>query len=466
MSKKKNRPPSAQNLIDSLLDEKSSVKSHATKPAQPERLAFDSSIRPDDQTSSIVIDLQERIDERSGIRSRISRVEKSASAIDLGSLDTDAQNELSLSSPSVAKVPDPVARAEREARPAPPEKKASKGVHYPAPPTDDRTIQLEELKRAHHQETLETSGEAKAETKIQQRVHTPPNPTAAESGDSSADDRTQAVMPTSRTVSPKSETHRPVPDLSNSDLDDDAIATIDRMMPTEIKTRAGSGNEAHKDSKQKVAASNYAQAGGAAFSSAEASLKQSESLRVAQKRITELEQELERIRRENENLSTAGDTLRRRTDELLSKTEQLESQSRESEKIHEEEKKVFRGQLHQKDRDSMDLRQRLEEMEGRLENNFKKIRVRERELEHRLEIIKMESATLIAGKDKMILDLKRQIDQLSHENSYGKQKSAELFNQYKGKQDTIRRVVRALRIALTILEGDEDASSGSNKKND
>ena len=70
----------------------------------------------------------------------------------------------------------------------------------------------------------------------------------------------------------------------------------------------------------------------------------------------------------------------------------------------------------------------------------------------------MESATLVSTKDKMLLDLKRQIDQLTHENVYGKQKSQELYGQYKDKQETVRRVVRALRIALTILEGDEDVS--------
>jgi hypothetical protein len=74
----------------------------------------------------------------------------------------------------------------------------------------------------------------------------------------------------------------------------------------------------------------------------------------------------------------------------------------------------------------------------------------------------MESATLVSTKDKMILDLKRQIDQLSHESEYAKQKTQELFNQYKDKQETVRRVVRALRIALTILEGDEEG--GPSKK--
>ncbi len=201
------------------------------------------------------------------------------------------------------------------------------------------------------------------------------------------------------------------------------------------------------------------QSSGAPFSSSEAALKQSESLRIAQSRITELERELERVRRDNESLSTAGDTLRRRADELASKAETFEIQARESSRMLDEEKKVMRGQLQTKDRENHEMRARVEEIETRLESNFKKIRVRERELEHRLEIVKMESATLISGKDKMILDLKRQIDQLHHEGSSAKNKTQELFNQYKDKQETIRRVVRALRIALTILEGDDESAA-------
>lgn len=188
----------------------------------------------------------------------------------------------------------------------------------------------------------------------------------------------------------------------------------------------------------------------------EASLKQSESLRVAQSRIHDLEAELDRLRRENEKLASAGETLRRRTDELLAKNESLESQSRESEKISEGERRVMQDQLNRKERENIELRSKLEETETRLESNFKKIRVRERELEHRLEIVKMESQTLVSTKDDMIMRLKREIDQMRFEIENSKVRSQELFNQYKEKQETIRRVVRALRIALTTLEGDEE----------
>lgn len=202
--------------------------------------------------------------------------------------------------------------------------------------------------------------------------------------------------------------------------------------------------------------SNLYSAASAVFASSEAALKQSESLRIAQNRINELEQELERLRRENEDLAAAGETLRRRADELIGKTESLEVREREAQRIADEERKVMRGQLQAKDRENAELRARVEEIELRLESNFKKIRVRERELEHRLEIVKMETATLVSTKDKMILDLKRQLDQLIHENDLAKAKSQEMYNQNKDKQETIRRVVRALRIALTILEGDDE----------
>jgi hypothetical protein len=185
-------------------------------------------------------------------------------------------------------------------------------------------------------------------------------------------------------------------------------------------------------------------------------LRQTEGLRIAQARIHELEAELDRLRRESEKLASAGETLRRRTDELLAKSENLENRLHETQTTSEEEKKIMRSQLNARDRENMDLKSKLEEAETRLEGNFKKIRVRERELEHRLEIVKMESQTLVSTKDDMIMRLKREIDQMKFEIENSKVRSQELYNQYKEKQETARRVVRALRIALTILEGDED----------
>ena len=99
-------------------------------------------------------------------------------------------------------------------------------------------------------------------------------------------------------------------------------------------------------------------------------------------------------------------------------------------------------------------RRRVEELELRLSTNIQKIRVRERELENRLELVKMEGAALIRTKDEMILEAKRTIDQLNLELNNYRGKNQELNRQSNDKQETLRRTVKALRLALSMLEGE------------
>ena len=66
------------------------------------------------------------------------------------------------------------------------------------------------------------------------------------------------------------------------------------------------------------------------------------------------------------------------------------------------------------------------------------------------------------NKDEMILDLKRQIDQLSMELESYRTKGKDLNKQLEGKQETLSRTVKALRLALTLLEG--GFSGASSKK--
>ncbi len=195
------------------------------------------------------------------------------------------------------------------------------------------------------------------------------------------------------------------------------------------------------------------------YSPAEAVLKQSENLRIAQIRISSLEDELEKLREDNSQLSSAGDILRRRADELLSQTEILENKVQESAVIFDDEKKVLKAQLQSKDKELEVRRQKIDQIEHRLNSQFESIRRRERELEHRLEILKVENQDILNGKDKMILDLKRQVDLLNTEIGFSKERTQELYGQHRDKQETIRRVVKALRMALTILEGDEETKS-------
>ena len=83
--------------------------------------------------------------------------------------------------------------------------------------------------------------------------------------------------------------------------------------------------------------------------------------------------------------------------------------------------------------------------------------MRERELENRLELLKVENSTLLKTKNETILDLKRSIDQLNLELETFRNKGQELNKKLENKQEALRRTVKTLRLALAMLEGSDDS---------
>lgn len=246
--------------------------------------------------------------------------------------------------------------------------------------------------------------------------------------------------------------HVPVRDLSPDE-------STERINQSTLKHNVASG-----DPEDRVRASvgrfGTFRAGGQA-STTEAALAQSESLRIAQQRLIDLEGEIERLRLQNEELAAAGETLRRRTDELLAQNQKRESDYENAVSTFNQEKELLSGSKEALQRDLEQQRRKAEELELRISTNIQKIRVRERELENRLELVKMESAALIRSKDEMILELKRNIDQLNLELNNYRAKNQELNRQTTDKQEMLRRTVKALRLALSMLEGEEEAPKAS-----
>ncbi len=193
--------------------------------------------------------------------------------------------------------------------------------------------------------------------------------------------------------------------------------------------------------------------------SAKASLVQAEQLRIAQNRIKELENHLEVIREENEQLSAVSSSLKSQTEDLNQRIEDLEKKSRQKIENLNEEKSLLDSALKNKGRETNELKFKIEELENRLNMDLKKVRVRERELENRLELVKVEKVALVNSKDETILSLKRRVDQLlaDIENYRGKgRKLSDLLN---SNEDRIQRSVRALRLALSMLEGEMEEAT-------
>lgn len=196
--------------------------------------------------------------------------------------------------------------------------------------------------------------------------------------------------------------------------------------------------------------------GGNVLTTMDASLAQAENLKLAQQKILDLEKENDRLRQENDEVSSAADIIRSRLEEMTARITSLEREKSDIQEAGQNEIMILKGNLQFKESEVAKARLRIDELETRLKNDFKKIRVKERELENRLELARAEKAALIRAKDENILELKRKIDQLQSEIDNYREKFLELNRTLGSQQEQFKRTVRALRLALANLEAKDE----------
>ncbi|MCB0368777.1 MAG: hypothetical protein KDD45_04835 [Bdellovibrionales bacterium] len=190
--------------------------------------------------------------------------------------------------------------------------------------------------------------------------------------------------------------------------------------------------------------------------SIDASLVQAESLRIAQNRIIDLEKEIERLRQENDEILTASEVIRNKTEELTLKVSDLEKENGEIKSEYKNENSLLKGNLLYKESENSKLQDKIDELELRVKNDFKKIRIRERELENRLELMKAEKQAIIKSKDDLLLELQRKNDVVKSELDTYRNKVQELNKTIESYQNQIKITVRTLRLALSHVEDKGD----------
>lgn len=191
----------------------------------------------------------------------------------------------------------------------------------------------------------------------------------------------------------------------------------------------------------------------------QASLYENEHLKMAQRKIEKLESEIEKLRIENERLASAGELFQKKAEESIQQRYELEKKSKSSEDRYVEERRSLFEKLETRENRIKDLEDRVSDFESRIANDVRRSRTRERELENRLELARLERLSLVGSKDEIILDLKRQIDLLNQEISNYRKKAAEMARVIEEDQEQFRRTVRALRLALTNLEVNEQSGA-------
>ena len=208
--------------------------------------------------------------------------------------------------------------------------------------------------------------------------------------------------------------------------------------------------------------SGYASWGGGA----EASLGQAENLKMAQEKILDLEKDNGKLRLQNEELMSASEIIKERSDLLTAQVNEYKNDKENFEESFRNEIALLKGHLHRKEVEQQKSQLRIDELDSRLKFDMKKIRVRERELENRLELIRAEKNALTKSKDEQILDLRRKMDILQMEVDSYRQKCVELNKSLEVNQDSFKRTTRALRLAMANLELQEENKISPLKKVD
>ena len=189
---------------------------------------------------------------------------------------------------------------------------------------------------------------------------------------------------------------------------------------------------------------------------AESNLAQADHLRIAQDKILELESENEKLRSQNEELMAASEIIKERSDLLSSQLSEYKNDRDGLEDSFKNEVVLLKNHLSKKDSELQKLQLKSDELDSRLKFDMKKIRVRERELENRLELIRAEKNAVVKNKDEQILDLRRKMDVLQMEVDSYRQKCVELNKQAETNQESFKRTTRALRLAMANLELQEE----------
>lgn len=193
---------------------------------------------------------------------------------------------------------------------------------------------------------------------------------------------------------------------------------------------------------------------GNVYVSSDASLAQAETLKMAQQRIQELENEVDTLRRDNDDLASAGEIVSKKLEDLQGRALKAEKEKKEISSQLKNEILIIKGHLQYKETELSKAKTQIEDLDLRIKTDFKKIRVRERELENRLELVRAEKQALMRSKDERILELQRKVDQFKSELDVYRSKVQDLNKSMEDQQEQMRKTVRALRVALSNLEHD------------
>lgn len=177
-----------------------------------------------------------------------------------------------------------------------------------------------------------------------------------------------------------------------------------------------------------------------------------QAIKLTEEKALRLESELEKISLQYETLDTEHQLLVKKNEELTLKLASLQEELENLREQRATEQDLANQALVLKEQELLNYQEKTQQLENKLKNEFRHTRSFERELENRIEILKVEKGAISQAKDAKILELQKKLEEELSENQNLREKIELLQNSLTQKQDQSKRTYRALKLALTNLE--------------
>ena len=178
----------------------------------------------------------------------------------------------------------------------------------------------------------------------------------------------------------------------------------------------------------------------------------SNHLKIAENKLKELEHENERLRLDNEKLMVAGEVLKEAVDKFSNENKVLKSTYKEDRLSWLDQNSDLENLVEDQSTEIKGLRMKISALEKHLSRDIRKTRVRERELENRLELKQNEMDSIMRDKDQTLLQFKQELDLLREKAESDRQNHHRWLEKKVHDKERIGRAIQALQLSLQLLE--------------
>ncbi len=175
-------------------------------------------------------------------------------------------------------------------------------------------------------------------------------------------------------------------------------------------------------------------------------------LHKAEQKISKLELDLQKLSKSLQEKNSIIQALEKENLELVSSNKKISSELMLKDEAVEAEKKVLLESLSSKDIKIAALTSRVESLDEKIQSEYSNLKIRERELENRLLLLKKEHQVLAETKDENLSHLSKDLELSKNTHRKLKEQVERLNLKLSEKDELIIKITQALDLAKTLTQ--------------